>query len=381
MNQPKVFSDILYAQCWEDPDLDREAFHIGPDDTVFTITSGGCNALAFLADGPRRVVAIDLNPCQTFLLQLKIAAFRRLPHVELMEFIGVRSSMHREGIYQALRADLPDDCRRYWDNQPEKISSGIMHCGRYERYMALLRSWTRTLMGPRLIDQFFAEDDPERRAALFHDRWDNIPWKVLTRVLLSRKTMTALFDGAFFKYVEGDFSFGEHFARRVKHAMTTLSLKDNPYLSYILLGRYFSEAHLPTYLRPEHYESIRTRIDRISVQTIGCAEYFRQLPDAAISKFNFTNIFEWIAPEAFENILRETWRVGTRGAVLTYRNLLVHRERPAHLAHLFASDRALAGKLLARDRSFIYRNYVVENIVKDAVLWNTPSVPSAAAAA
>jgi S-adenosylmethionine-diacylglycerol 3-amino-3-carboxypropyl transferase len=62
MNRPKVFSDILYAQCWEDPDLDREAFHIGPDDTVFSVTSGGCNALAFLADGPRRVVAIDLNP-------------------------------------------------------------------------------------------------------------------------------------------------------------------------------------------------------------------------------------------------------------------------------------------------------------------------------
>jgi S-adenosylmethionine-diacylglycerol 3-amino-3-carboxypropyl transferase len=304
-----------------------------------------------------------------------------LSHTELLEFIGVRPSTHREEIYKALRADLRDEGLRYWDSQPEKIRMGVMHCGRYERYMALLRGWTRTLMGPRLIDRFFAEEDPERRAALFHNRWDNIPWKVLTRLLLSRRTMTALFDGGFFKYVEGDFSFGRHFARRVEHAMTNLSLKDNPYLSYILLGRYFSEEHLPTYLRPEHFESIRSRVDRISVQTIGCEEYFRQLPDSVISQFNFTNIFEWIAPEAFENILRETWRVGTHGAVLTYRNLLVHRERPGTLAHLLAPDRALAGALLAHDRSFIYRNYVVENIVKDAVTWNTPSAPSAAAAA
>ncbi len=373
MSKPDVFSDILYAQCWEDPEMDRAAFRIGPADSVFTITSGGCNALGFLADRPRQVVAIDMNPYQTYLLNLKIAAFRRLTYDDLLEFVGVRPSDRREELYRSLRSDLSGAALRYWDGQAEKIHAGIIHCGRYEGYMALLRTWTRRLMGRGLIERFFAEDDPERRAALFHDRWDNLPWKILTRVLLSRRTMSALFDGAFFNYVEGDFSFGRHFARRVEHAMTDLPLKDNPFLSYILLGRYFSEDHLPTYLRPEHFETIRRGIDTISAYTIGCEEYFRTLPDSVITKFNFTNIFEWISPETFERILREAWRVGTHGAVLTYRNLLVHRERPATLAHLLEPDRELAGDLLFRDRSFVYRNYVVERISKDAVSWNTPS--------
>jgi S-adenosylmethionine-diacylglycerol 3-amino-3-carboxypropyl transferase len=380
MKRSNVFEDVLYAQCWEDPELDRQAFRIRPGDTVFSITSGGCNALAFLADRPARVIAVDLNPFQNYLMELKIAAFRLLSYPEILEFTGVRQSQNREAIYRELRAQLSDESLHYWDGQSEKIRNGLIHCGRYERYMALLRTWTRTLMGRGLIEEFFEENDPDRRATLFHDRWDNAAWKLLTRFLLSRKTMTLLFDGAFFKFVEEDFSFGRHFSDRVEHAMTRLSLKDNPYLSYILLGRYYSEDHLPTYLRPENFDAIKRGIERVTVQTAGCDDYFRTLPDSTISHFNFTNIFEWISPEAFEGLLRETWRVGVSGAVLTYRNLLVHRERPESLSSLFARERDLARELHNRDRSFVYRNYVIERIVKEESPWHTMSEESAIAA-
>ena len=33
----KVFDRLIYAQCWEDPEIDRKAFRIGPDDTIFSI--------------------------------------------------------------------------------------------------------------------------------------------------------------------------------------------------------------------------------------------------------------------------------------------------------------------------------------------------------
>jgi len=380
MKRTKVFEDILYAQCWEDPEIDRAAFRIAPGDTVFTITSGGCNALAFLTDRPARVIAVDLNPFQNYLMELKIAAFRLLSYAELLEFTGVRQSRNREAMYRELRVQLSGESLRYWDRQPDKIARGLIHCGRYERYMGLLRTWTRTLMGRRLIERFFEEDNPERRAALFHEKWDNAAWKLLTRVLLSRKTMTFLFDGAFFRFVEGDFSFGRHFSGRVEHAMTDLSPKDNPYLSYILLGRYYSEDHLPTYLRRENFDAIRSGIDRITVHTAACDEYFRGLPDSTISHFNFTNIFEWIPPEAFNGLLRETWRVGRAGAILTYRNLLVHRERPEELSYLFGSDRNLALQLHDRDRSFVYRNYVIEKVLKEESTCHTPSKASATAA-
>jgi len=360
MTTAAIFQDILYAQCWEDPELDRAAFGVGPGATVFTITSGGCNALAFLADNPDRVMAVDLNASQNHLAELKKAAFRDLDRGELLELMGVRDSSRRRDMYQALRASLSGPALAWWDGQPRKIEQGLIHCGRYERYLGLLRTWTRRLMGRKLIDRFFEEDDAGRRAELFASQWNNVAWKLLTRVLLSRRTMTRLFDGAFFEYVEGDFSFGKHFARRVEYAMTVLPPRENPFLSYILLGRYFSEDHLPTWLLAKHHADIARGLDKLSVYTAPCDDFFRTLPDSAISHFNFTNIFEWVAPETFERLLRETHRVARPGATLTYRNLLVRRERPESLAGQFEPDRTLAAALHGRDRSFIYRNYVIE---------------------
>jgi S-adenosylmethionine-diacylglycerol 3-amino-3-carboxypropyl transferase len=366
MKSSNVFDDVLYAQCWEDPELDRTAFHIAPGDTVFTITSGGCNALAFLIDKPGLVIATDLNGSQNHLTELKTAAYRDLNYGELLEMMGVRPSSHRPDIYQALRSSLSDSAVAYWDQQPQKLQQGLIHCGRYERYMGLCRTWAQRVMGRTLIDRFFDEDDPQRRAELFATKWDNRMWKLLTRILLSRQTMTLLFDGAFFKYVDGDFSFGQHFAARVKFAMTVLPPKENPFLSYILLGRYYSEDHLPAYLLARHHADIQRGLDTLRLQTASCDECFRALPDSTIDHFNFTNIFEWMAPDAYESLLRETHRVGRPGATLTYRNLLVRRERPESLANLFGSDRQLALQLHNRDRSFVYRNYVVEKVIKPA---------------
>ena len=52
---------------------------LGPDDNVLVITSAGCNALDYALAGPRHVYAVDLNPRQNALLELKKAAIRALP--------------------------------------------------------------------------------------------------------------------------------------------------------------------------------------------------------------------------------------------------------------------------------------------------------------
>jgi S-adenosylmethionine-diacylglycerol 3-amino-3-carboxypropyl transferase len=376
----RVFEDILYAQCWEDPALDRTVLNIGPDDIVFSITSGGCNVLAFLLDGPKRVIALDMSPYQNYLLDLKIAAFRVFNHDELLEFVGVRPSSHRQQYYLRLRPTLGSAARSYWDSQTDKINQGIIHCGRYEHYMHLLRVWLHRVIGESTIRQFFEIESARERAELFRDKWENGWWWIFTRVLLSRTTMSLLFDKAFFSYLDTSFSFGQHFAERTRHAVTELPLRENYFLSYILLGRYYSEAHLPPYLRKENFDVIKERIDRIEIVTDSCEHYFITLADGSITKFNFSNIFEWMSPGAYEHLLRETVRVGSDHAFLVYRNLLVRRERPEALAQYIRSSRALAKALLQNDLSFIYNNYVVERIDKGSARCNTPSRQSAIAA-
>jgi S-adenosylmethionine-diacylglycerol 3-amino-3-carboxypropyl transferase len=373
---PRVFEDILYAQCWEDPEIDRTALEIGPSDTVFSITSGGCNTLAFLIDDPKKIYALDLNPCQNYLLDFKMAAFAGLSHEGMLELLGVTPSARRPELYRSIRPYLRHASRVYWDGETGKITMGVIHAGRYERYMGLLRTGLRILRRRELIETLFAARGEEARRELFRTRWDTRAWKLFTRILLSRRMMSALFTDQFFRYVEGSFAFGDHFAQRVRGVLTSPSLQENPFAAYILLGAYRGPGLLPVYLRPENFDVIRRRTDRVEMVTGRCEDFFSGCRDSSIQKFNFSNIFEWMSPDAYGSLLREAYRVGSAGAVLTYRNLLVFRERPAGLATLFDPSREFARKLLEKDRAFIYRNYVVETSRKEGTRWSTRSVAS-----
>jgi S-adenosylmethionine-diacylglycerol 3-amino-3-carboxypropyl transferase len=362
----RMFKDVLYANCWEDPQTDRAALGIDRDDIVLSITSGGCNVLAFLLDDPRKVIALDVNPHQGHLLELKMAAFRMLSYRGTLEFFGVRPCPTRVACYRRrLRPCLSSEAARFWDGRQRKIARGIIHAGRYERYMRLLRKTVVAGFGKRrLIKRMFEADGRAEREKLYREKWRGVWWKLLTDVMLSRRLNSLLFDKAFFAYLDRDFSFGRHFAAKAERALVELPMRENTFLSYILLGRFYNEAFLPVYLRPQSFRTIRNRLDRVEIVTDSCEHFFAGLGDSTISKFNFSNIFEWMSPAAYENLLRETVRVARDGAVLTYRNLLVFRERPPSLGGTIRSLQGLAKALRGTDLSFIYDNYVVEQVEK-----------------
>jgi S-adenosylmethionine-diacylglycerol 3-amino-3-carboxypropyl transferase len=362
----KVTADILYAQCWEDPQIDLEAFEIQPDDTVFTITSGGCNALAFLAAGADRVIALDLSPFQNYVLELKMAAFRGLQYPEMLGFLGAARSARRMEMYAAVRKSLSPEARTYWNQHPRKVEIGIIHTGRYEKFIQFLRRWFFRLGdGQDLTKRLFAAPDRAARERLYFERWNGRRWRLFMRVLLNRRVQSLLFDPAFFAQLGETFSFGKHFQGRVQHAVVDLEPRKNWFLSYILRGGFEQPGCLPPYLRRGNFEKIRSRLDRVQVVLGSCESFFPTLPDNAVAKFNFTNIFEWMTPESVERLLRETIRVARDGAILTYRNLLVPRSRPESLARWLESDTELARRLHEQDLSFIYRAYVVERVRKN----------------
>lgn len=72
----------------EDPQLDRLALGLGPSDTVLAITSGGCNVLPYVLTEPARVYAVDVNPRQNALLELKLAAIKTLDFQNFFSIFG-----------------------------------------------------------------------------------------------------------------------------------------------------------------------------------------------------------------------------------------------------------------------------------------------------
>lgn len=87
--------------------MDRRALALGADDTMLVITSAGCNVLDYVLAGPRRIDAVDANPRQSALLELKMAGVRRLEHADFFAIFGLGHHPHFRAVYHdALREEL-----------------------------------------------------------------------------------------------------------------------------------------------------------------------------------------------------------------------------------------------------------------------------------
>lgn len=232
------FSQIRYAQCWEDADVLLEALDIQSGDTCLSIASAGDNALAMLSRAPGRLVALDLSPAQLACLELRAAAYRELAHPELLVLLGssgdpvdcVVDRLKRADLYRRCAPLLSGQARAFWDANAAAISAGIGGAGKFERYFCRFRERIVPLIHPRhVVTNLLAGGASDRRHAFYEERWNTWRWRLLFQIFFSRFVMGRLGrDPAFFRYVQG--SVADRILARTKHALTVLDPAKNPYL-------------------------------------------------------------------------------------------------------------------------------------------------------
>lgn len=83
----KFFEKINYSACNEDSRSEIEALNINENDVILCITASGARSLDLLVKNPKKIVSIDFNKTQNFLLSLKIAAYQGLNYDEFLSFL------------------------------------------------------------------------------------------------------------------------------------------------------------------------------------------------------------------------------------------------------------------------------------------------------
>jgi len=350
---------LMFTQSWEDPECDLAALAPLRDGTLFAITSGGDNVLGFLLADPARVLAIDLNPTQNWLLELKMAGFRRLRHDELLVLLGVRNPEAAPTLYQRLRDDLTESARQYWDGHQEWLARGLLLAGGFERYFAMLRKALSYVVGRHRMEHLFTLS-PAQQPDFYLREWNTLRWRAVIRVGCSRWMLGKRLDRSWFHQAEGVSSFGAHFARLAQHVIAELPARPNYFLAQILLGRYLSEEVVPNYLKPECFEPIRDRLDRIEVITDDVAEVLGSLPPCSVDAFALSNVFEYSPAAVFDRSREEITRVGRPGARIALRNLLAPRSLLSDPR--FMVDQQAGDRLRERDRGFIYSRFEVARL-------------------
>ena len=117
----RVFSmvhgnNLVYNTCWEDPRLDRVALQLGPERPAGGDHLGRLQCAGLRVAGPNRVHAVDMNPRQNALLELKIAGIRQLEFEDFFAMFGAGGCPNVRPIYEdQLRKPLSPWSQRYWD--------------------------------------------------------------------------------------------------------------------------------------------------------------------------------------------------------------------------------------------------------------------------
>lgn len=361
-----TYDALHFAQVREDPELEIRALAVGRDDTAVVVGSGGCTVLSLLAAGAGRVVAVDVNPAQNHVLELKLAAVTRLRHRRAVRFLGgwPMPGTARLAAYRRIRDGLTSGARSYWDARPRAIARGILEAGKTERYLRASASLLRLVHPRSRIERLLACESIEEQRALYDGEWNNRRWRALFALVGGKAALQRVYRPDFFRHA-AEARYASHFRDRLEHTLTRIPVARNYFLHQLLTGRYPAEpAALPRYLSGTG--ELEGATARLRIVDGGFTACLRTLPDGSVDAFALSNICEWMPPVEVDALFAEIHRTARPGARVVLRNFVGWTEVPERWRESIREDRVAGEALMAGDRSLFQRRIAPCVVLKGA---------------
>jgi len=307
-------SSLIYNTCWEDPRLDRQMLRLQSDSRVAMITSAGCNALDYLLDDPAVIHAVDINPRQNALLQLKIAIIEHGDHAELRRVFGEGAHPDFRALLRQLSPRLNPYSRRYWHEKHRFFESTRLSPSFYYRGGAgrvawvVLRGLTRTNSRVKELIAHLMEAKSLEEQREIYERVRPVFWNAVNSWLLRQPFTMAMLGvpRAQIELVENGAAGGiaDYIKTKMEHVLTKVPLLDNYFWRVYATGRYTPEC-CPNYLRPELMDRLRARTARIKTYSTTIAHFLRCNP-GTYTHFVLLDHQDWLASHNM-SALREEW--------------------------------------------------------------------------
>lgn len=384
-------NNLVYNTCWEDPRLDREALALTDTDRLMMITSAGCNALDYLLDTPKEICAVDMNPRQNALLELKIAAIRKLDYENFFQIFGAgRHSDFINIYYNQLRDELPDPYRKIWDKNLDYFTGGRIRKSFYYRGSSgLLARMICGYLDVREIRNhtlcLFESINLADQSQIYYNYLKPLFWNRTIKslfgwdVVLSmagvpraqRLQLEKQYKGGISKFIED----------QMDAVFAKIPLHDNYFYWLYLMGRY-TQSRCPEYLKRENFERLKGGlIDRISTHTSKISDFLENSSDR-FSRFVLLDHMDWLSFHGKDELKREwqgiydkstdtsriLWRSGGLRTpfvdsvrIKTQKKSKSKQERLGNLLHY---HQAWANTLHQKDRVHTYGSFFIADLAR-----------------
>ena len=327
-----AFRSMVYAQIWEDPEVDMAALEITPQSRIVTIASGGCNVLSYLTANPAQIFAVDLNATHVALVKLKLAAALHLPsHASFFQFLGHANANENVALYDSsLASRLDAETRAYWDGRE---LSGRRRITRFARNLYTFGLLGRFISAGHLLARALGTDPAIMMSAKTRGE----------QIELFDKHLAPLFEKPIVKWMTAQraslFGLGippaqydalcDHGAldmsgvlyERVRRLAADFDLKDN-YFAWQAFGRAYARdgnGPLPPYLQPENFAAVKSRASRASILNENLIAFLGRQPSASLDRFVLLDAQDWMDDDTLNALWREITRTARPGSRVIFR--------------------------------------------------------------
>ena len=285
---------IRYSLVWEESLTLYQALSVRSADHVLVVTSAGCNVLNVLLKNPRHVTAIDLNPVQNQLLQLKLHLIRHHGHEVLRALLGLDGSAAVAPAWQELAETLPSPERGYWEDFFESHPAGILTAGRLESYITgFLTTLEPSIQ--RKVRRLIQFDSVAVQYEYFTQVLEATTFQEQFIEYFDEANLSKGRDPQLFRYAEE--SGGAAFYARLRETLATELVRDNFFFRFFFFGaEQLPEQILPPCYQRRNFEVLRQQLNKLTIVTGEAVDYLRSPAGQAITKVSFSNIFEVYKP-------------------------------------------------------------------------------------
>ena len=307
-------NNLVYNTCWEDPRLDRVALELGPEDNVLVITSAGCNALDYALTGPNHVYAVDMNPRQNALLELKTSAIKNLEYEDFYKMFGEGKYKGIKDVYKdKLRQDVCEWSQKFWDKKIKFFDGrrSFYFRGTSGTFARMINFYIDKIIKSRsAVDTLLAASSLEEQKEIWTNEIKKKFWKGLIKFAMGRDATLSMlgvpkaqrrqidnqYEGGIVKFVEDC----------LDNVFTKIPIHDNYFWRVYLTGSYTPEC-CPEYVKPENFEKLKGGLaEKVSCHT-DSVQGFLEKHDGRISRYVLLDHMDWLSDKFFP-LLESEWQ-------------------------------------------------------------------------
>ncbi len=348
---------IAYSMLWEDSNILIEALNIDSDDNILTITSAGCNVLALLLQNPKSITAIDLNPAQTNLFRLKVAAIKFLTYQEFLSLFGLSKLFDATEVYTKLSPKLDDSTKGYFNNNIRLIKNGLIHIGKLEQYF---NGFAERKTYQDIINSIYYSNTIEEQRlllpSLFTAEFDRLFLSYFSKENQSKSGR----DSEKYKYVNQK-EVAQGLLRRFKQNMNQILLKDNYFNQYFLTSNIFDLEKCYPYLKECNFKLLKKKVGSIKIITEELEQHLEKMPIGFYTKGNFSDIFEYMSEDDSIKLLKHIGNHFASKGRIAFWNLYNKRFSNNKVSNLRTLEQ-ISKELYKKDKVWFYTNFVVEEV-------------------